>query len=293
MIYIHIFFTHDFNCLNYISLSSFYDNMQQILAQCGFSSHEQAILSFLLEHTAASARAIALATKIKRPTVYLTLQGLIDAGLIIKRTQGKTTVFSTIARESLPELLKTRARAKMAAFEQAADQLKQAIDKLTPIPSIQLGGLNVESLESERGLLREMYDYLLAGDFVGIFNPQLVQGAQGRKLLLDYLKRTSVTQPRIREILVDGPQCTWYRQHIKNPNHEVRLLPASSRYLTDLILVDGTILLIDYSPTSPAAVKITHQNLYTSFKAIFDEVWEQAKNNRSATSRGQNSRQKA
>jgi predicted transcriptional regulator len=267
--------------------------MQQILAQCGFSDYEQRVLSFLLEHTAASARAIALATKIKRPTVYLTLNGLIDAGLVIKKSQGKLTVFATIARESIPDVLKARARAKMITFEQAADQLGDAIRKLAPTISAQFGGLNVESLESERGLLREMYDYLLAGDFVGIFNPQLIQAGPGKRLLLDYLKRTAITQPRIREILVDGPACSWYRQHIKNPNHEVRFLPANSSYLTDLILVDGTILLIDYSPASPAAVKITHQNLYTSFRAIFDEVWGQAKKSRATISRARNSHQKA
>jgi hypothetical protein len=205
---------------------------------------------------------------------------LIDAGLVIKKNQGKTTVFATIPRETIPNLLKARARAKLTSIEQATDQLEEAIEQLAPIPSVQLGGLRVESLESERGLLREMYDYLLAGEFVGIFNPQLVKGAEGRKLLADYLKRTAVSQPRIREILVDGPACTWYRQHIKNPNHEVRLLPAESRYITDFILVDGTILLIDYSPTSPAAVKIIHQNLYISFKALFDEIWEGLKKGR-------------
>ena len=251
--------------------------MQRILSQCGFTRHEQEILTFLLQHSASSARTIASATKIKRPTTYLTLQGLIDSGLVIKRTQGKTTVFATIPRETLPSVLKTRARTKLVAVEQATEQLSEAIARLTPIPAAQLGGLTVESIESENGLLREMYDCLLAGDFIGIFNPQLLQGGDVRRLLLEYFKRTAISKPRIREILVDGPQCSWYRSHIKNPNHEVRILPAGSEYLTDLILVDGMILLIDYSPTSPAAVKITHQNLYRSFQALFEEMWQRLK----------------
>lgn len=259
--------------------------MNKILAHCGFSRHEQDILSFLLQHSSASARTIASATRIKRPTTYLTLQGLIDAGLVVKRSQGKTTVFATMPRESLPDILRSRARAKLAAFEQATTQLEDAIARLTPIPSALLGGLTVESIESERGLLREMYECLLAGDFVGIFNPQLLQGPGASALLVDYLKRTAVSQPRIREILVDGPQCTWYRNQIKNPNHEIRVLPRQCRYLTDLILVDGMILLLDYSPSSPAAVKITHQNLYTSFQALFEEMWDLLKPAR-ATSRG-------
>lgn len=248
--------------------------MNKVLAQCGFSPHEQDILAFLLQHSSASARTIASATKMKRPTTYLTLQGLIDAGLVVKRSQGKTTVFATVPRESLPEILRTRARATLAAFEQATTQLQESIARLTPISSALLGGLSVESIESERGLLREMYECLLAGDFVGIFNPQLLHGKEAAALIADYLKRTAITKPRIREILVDGPRCTWYRSQIKNPNHEIRLLPAQCRYLADQILIDGMIVLIDYSTTSPAAVKITHQNLYTSFQALFDEMWE-------------------
>jgi predicted transcriptional regulator len=255
----------------------FLTTMNKILAQCGFSAHEQDILTFLLQHSSASARTIASATKIKRPTTYLTLQGLVDAGLVVKRSQGKTTVFATVPRESLPGILRTRARAKLAAFEQATSQLEDAIARLTPIPSAVLGGLTVESIESERGLLREMYESVLAGDFVGIFNPQLLQGGGVSSLIVDYLKRTAVNRPRIREILVDGPQCTWYRNQIKNPNHEVRILPAECRYLTDMILIDGMLMLIDYSPASPAAVKIVHQNLYTSFYALFEELWERLK----------------
>jgi hypothetical protein len=248
--------------------------MQKLLAQCGFTKYEQEILVFLLQHSAASARTISTATKIKRPTTYLTLEGLIEYGIVTKRTQGKTTVFTTIPRETLPNVLRTRAQAKLKVVEHATEQLQESISRLTPVPSVHLGGLTVESIESGQGLLREMYECLLAGDFVGIFNPQLLQGSDARRLIVDYLQRTCVSQPRIREILVDGPQCAWYRSQIKNPNHRVRVMPSDCKYLTDLILVDGVIVLIDYSPTSPAAVKITHQNLYNSFQVLFEEMWQ-------------------
>ena len=262
--------------------------MQKLLAKCGFTKYEQEILVFLLQHSVASARTISSATKIKRPTTYLTLEGLIECGVVNKRTQGKTTVFTTIPRETLPTVLRTRAQAKLKDIEDATEQLQDSIARLTPIPSAHLGGLTVEAIESGHGLLREMYESLLAGDFVGIFNPQLIHGSNAQRLIVDYLQRTAVSQPRIREILVEGTQCAWYRSQITNPNHRVRVLPSDCAYLTDLILVDGVIVLIDYSPTSPAAVKITHQNLYKSFYALFEEMWqklEKPKPKKSASTR--------
>ena len=53
----------------------------------------------------------------------------------------------------------------------------------------------------------------------------------------------------------------------------MRVLPQDTQYITDLILVKETLVFLDYSVESLAAIKITHHNLYRSFKALFEALW--------------------
>ncbi len=243
------------------------------LCECGFTKHEERVLSFLLHHGAAPARAVSLATRLKRPTAYLTLQNLVDAGFVSKKTIGGVTIFASVPRESLPEMIRARARARLTALEGVVNRLEDSLKALAPAPAVNLGGFSVESLESERGLYREMYESLLAGDYVGIFNPQHAITTQTKPILTEFLSRTAKSKPSIREIAVEGPMCDWYLQRIRNPNHSVRVLPRHTEYITDLILVKDTLVFLDYSLESRAAIKITHRNLFISFSALFEELW--------------------
>jgi hypothetical protein len=243
------------------------------LAECGFSQHEQRVLSFLLQHGAAPARAVASATRLKRPTAYLTLQNLVDSGFVTKKMIGGVALFTSVARESLPEMIRTRARARLVALEGVVNRLEDSLRALAPAPAVTLGGFSVESLESARGLYRELYESLSAGNYLGIFNPQHAITAETKPIISDFLSRTARSKPSIREIAVEGAMCDWYLQRIKNPNHMLKVLPRDTHYITDLMMVKDTLVFLDYSRESLAAIKITHRNLYLSFTALFEALW--------------------
>jgi predicted transcriptional regulator len=247
--------------------------MRLQLSTFGFTENEQAVLVHLLTQGPASALELSRATQIKRPTTYLALESLTQAGLVTKKMVGRGMLFESIPREFFARSLMERARTTLRAQEQSAEELSHMLANLQPQSSNEVGGLVVESLASERGLYREMYQNLLRGDYKGIFNPQLAVTSRSKPLLLDFLKQTSLIKPHIREIAVAGPMCDWYRAQIRNPNHKFRTLPASTNYITDLILTDGYVILLDYSPHSRAAVKIRQPNLYASFSALFDRLW--------------------
>lgn len=247
--------------------------MYSQLKEFGLSNNEQAVVIQLLTHGPASVLELSKMTQIKRPTVYLAVEALIESGLVNRRVIGRRAIFESIPREAFAATLLERARRRLGTQEQAAHELAQAIAALSPPKDKQVGGLLVESISSERGLYREMYENLLRGDYCGIFNPQLAVNKITKPLLIDFLKKTAYTKPNIREIAVAGEMCEWYRNHIKNPNHTLKMLPAKTEYLTDLILTEDTVILLDYSPKSPAAVKIKQKNLFLSFTTIFEELW--------------------
>ena len=243
------------------------------LSQFGLTANEQTILLHLFVQGTASALEIAAATRIKRPTVYLALDSLIEAGLVTRRLHGRRAVFESLPGDLVISTLVERARAKLRVQEQCAQELTQLLAGLTPKQSGHVGGLLVESLATERGLYREMYHNLLRGNYCGIFNPQLAVNEKSKNLLIDFMQKTASSKPHIREIAVAGTKCDWYRTQVKNPNHKIKLLPSDTDYVTDLILTEGYVVLLDYSPASRAAVKIKQANLFRSFSAIFDDLW--------------------
>lgn len=251
--------------------------MKKLLAKFGFSSNEQNVLKQLLVKGPATVVELSRATGIKRPTTYLALESLISKEIVTKRAVGRRALFEAIPRELLPTLLVDQERMRLQLKEQCAAELAAELASLEPQKPSKIGGLLVESLASERGLYKEMYSNLLRGDYMGIFNPQLAVNARSKPILLHFLKETALTKPHIREIIVGGEMCEWYRSNIRNPHHHVRTLEPSSRYTTDLILSDGFIVLLDYDPASHTAVKISQANLYTSFQVIFLELWERLK----------------
>jgi hypothetical protein len=41
-----------------------------------------------------------------------------------------------------------------------------------------------------------------------------------------------------------------------------------------MILIKGSVIMIDYDPKNEVAIKIKHQNHYLSMMKIFDLLWE-------------------
>ena len=62
--------------------------LTKIVSECGFSENEAQILSFLLTRGSQRAGVIAQRLGIKRPTVYATLEDLVNQGVVTKRRTG-------------------------------------------------------------------------------------------------------------------------------------------------------------------------------------------------------------
>ncbi|MEX1087186.1 MAG: helix-turn-helix domain-containing protein [Candidatus Paceibacterota bacterium] len=84
--------------------------MEDYLKKIGFTAKEATVYVMLLKVNNASATEIARATGIKRPTVYSTIEGLAEKGVVSETTVGKRTHYQAESPERLEVYLSQRIR---------------------------------------------------------------------------------------------------------------------------------------------------------------------------------------
>lgn len=248
--------------------------LENLLATCGLNNTEQKIFSYLLEKGTSLAGVISKRLNIKRPTVYAALDSLLRIGLLTKQKRKEVTYFATVPVQIIPEIFEQQAKNK---FEEIKGATKLLETKLQPFQNQNFSdnpifeNITIESIEA---VYAQMEDALLGGNFCAIFNPQKAVFAELKNVIARSLKETAKTKAHIRELAVAGPECEWYKSHIQNPNHILKEIPADSGYISDMILLKGSVFLLDYSPKNEVAIKITHQNHYKSMMSLFEMLWE-------------------
>ena len=88
-----------------------------------------------------------------------------------------------------------------------------------------------------------------------------------------FLKQSAVKKPFIREIIVRGSLGDWWKRSIQNPNHQVKEVNSPQKIMTDLLLVNGTVILTNYRPTNEMAVQIRHRDYYDFMTFMFESLW--------------------
>ena len=244
------------------------------LQACGLDESEARVVLLLLEQQPNGAAEIAGALRMKRPTVYAALERLASRGMVSKIRSGRRFVFSTVPAELLPAALEGDARRKFEAIHHVSRELLPLLHESLAHTRYLLGAFSVSRIDSVDSVYKLLGRTLQSGSFVSIFNPQLcLTNARGRALVVDFLKSCAGTKPPIREIAVAGPETNWYRDHIRNTNHELRELPSDSRLFSDIILTKDSLLVTNYLEDQACALLINEKFLSVSLKTVFELLW--------------------
>ena len=247
--------------------------LEQYITQCGFSSGEVKILSYLLEYGSGAASLIAKRVGLKRPTVYALLESLIEQGYATRNKTHGTARFSAIPHRNFPEIVRSRAEARFETLREATKSLERLFQELPHKGKKDIAGFEIETIETEEGVYSQLYSSLVAGDFCGIFDPQVVITKKSKKIITEFLQKTSVSRPAIREIAVKGQICTWYKNRIANPRHQVKEMPLGGKLPCDLIFSDRSVIVIYYEPGKETAIAIHHPDFYQTMLIVFEILW--------------------
>lgn len=245
--------------------------IENLLRTCGLNETELQVFVNLLERGRSIASVIAKNLNLKRPTVYAALEQLVQRDLVLKDKQGKVTYFFPVSPKVIPKILKNRAKYQFETIDRASNLLEKQLEKYQNREDWFSQNVTFESLEA---IYDQLENSLLGGNFWAVLNPAFATIGPAEPIVLNFLKKTAETKPEIREILVAGERADFYRSHIKNPNHQVKLVPENSDLVSDFILLDGSVIMLDYDKKNRLGIKITHQNHYNSMRAIFQLLWD-------------------
>lgn len=247
--------------------------LKKLIEQSGFNHTEAEILSLLIEEGPRKASQISVRLDIKRPTVYAILAELLDQGMVTKAHGNGVAVFSAIEPSSFVDIIKNRAEVEHEKLKESAGQLKKLLSALPQRSKGTFAGLEIETIETMQGAYAQLYTWLMRGSFRAAFNPQLVINSQSRPHIKDFLDKTAKSRPALKEIIVRGPACDWYKANIRNPNHELREVREQNLFPSDLFITTDTVAILDYQPHTAAAISIRHPHFSRSLKDLFDIAW--------------------
>jgi DNA-binding MarR family transcriptional regulator len=245
------------------------------LKACGLNNSEQKVLLALLKQSPCLASSISKRTGLKRPTVYAVLDSLVEMGLVVKKRHRNATQYTPIPLDTIPQLLENRARRAFNQVQQAVEQIKPALEQFQQQEKVELAGFEISSVESLDAMYLQLEGALLSGDFDAIFNPQMSFALPNMdEVIMKFLKETAQTKSHIREIAVEGPLTEWYQSHIKNPNHQLKIIDSSEHIYSDMIFVNDKVVLIQYDPEHEVGIEIRQKEYYESMKTVFEMLWK-------------------
>lgn len=248
--------------------------IRDLLIDSGLNKTEAVILMSLLETGPSIASIVSKRTRIKRPTVYAALDGLVTMGLVLKRKEDQVTYYSSVSSNLIPKILSNRAKIELNEVIDKSEVLEMHLSNFSNINFVESTGFKVERISSIEALYAELENAIYGGSFDAIFNPQSVKDKYLEKLVLNYFDFTAETEVRIREILVNGPKSKWYKSKITNPNHKLKFVSQDSAFESDIILLDGSVLMSNYSKEREVGIKITDAFFFNTMKTVFQMLWD-------------------
>lgn len=248
--------------------------LENLLFTCGLNRTVQKVFLYLLEKGASIASVISVKIGLKRPTVYAALSDLVRMGLVTKHDRHDVTYFALVDLDIIPKIFENRAKSNFDDVKSAAKIVESHLQKYLKPSISDFGVFKNVTLESIEAVYAELEKTLLSGNFSAIFNPQVTLVGPFRDLCLNFLKKTAVTKPCIREIIVGGPMADLYEKRIKNKNHLIKRISKDKKIISDIILANESVHFMSYVAKEEVAIKITDKSHYQSMMGVFDLIWD-------------------
>ncbi len=249
--------------------------MKDEFIACGLSTTEYEVFMHLLGRGRRAAGHVAKALNLKRSTVYSALQGLEARKLVTRSTNKGTAEFVPVPVEEVSLILLNRARADFEKIAASIELIKPRIGKYSGWRSIDAGELEVRSINSAADYYEVLAGYSLNKDFCAVWNPQVALYSKDTQRQIAFLlEKTGKRKNCIKDIVVNGPMTDWYAQRIVNPNHKVKKVTEEPPGVSDLVILDGVVLISLMSPESECAIEIRNKHFADFSRWYFMLLWE-------------------
>jgi len=242
-------------------------SIRKLLERIGMESREIEVYLALLPLISARASDIAKAAKQSRSHTYIILRSLRDKGLVSEVEKGKVIEFVAEPPNRLMAYLQDREE-EMRRLQVLTERVLPQLENLTTTLD---GQPRVTFLTGLEGMKR-VYRDALAGEFVGIFNPEVMYNAYGENVFLGIFG--PALEYHGKDLLVDNASGHKYLEEIpQDEDYTVRFLPKGTDFKSDTLVYGDTICLFAYDDER-TIVRIENRNLANTFRAWHKMMWE-------------------
>lgn len=254
-----------------------HDKIKKSLISLGLCAKEVDIYLSCLSLGICNISQLAKAAKIKRPTVYLIIEQLINKKFI-ERISNKS--FRPLYKAYDPQSILQNLNCKLTDFASCFKDL-DVISNTDHAPVIKI----YEGIEGLKIVYKEIV-------LTSIKNEVLIYGTisnhkmpENNTILSYWLKLINNKKVKIREIIdYNDHSIKYYKQivKLKNSNHIIKAIPKSFKFLPNKMkILDGDNIIYsnnvaffcEYS-SKPYVLVITHKTTSDIYKNLFEMSWE-------------------
>jgi sugar-specific transcriptional regulator TrmB len=249
---------------------------QQInmLTAIGLTEKQATVYAALLELGEAKMTHIARHSKLKRPTVYLVIEELLQLALVSMVEKGKKKIYSAVHPNRIKELLDSRKR----QYEEMLPNLLARYGSIRGKPKVQM----LEGMNGIKQAYQEAYSLLTEGKNEGLWFGNISFLLEHFPLVIKEYDRVldSLKTYRIRELIIGGAESkAWVekiQQHQK-PNHHIRYLNDEGKCgITDQLIIGNKIMLFSMNKELFTLI-IESQEIAKTQRFLFDAIWKTIK----------------
>lgn len=246
-------------------------NEDKLLQDLGLNEREAKIYLALIDKGSMLPQHIAMATGIKRATVYTIFPDMIEKGYLTEVTRGKRRLLAAVSPDKL-----------YTSYESRAKEIKENFNQLVKLYRLQGLKPKIDYFEGLEGVKRVYLDTLhiksgkeiLLFDQVSNYNPEV----------LDWIVKSYVPERVKRNILVRAiaPREKESREYLGEQRHElreIRYVPKEKfPFRIEGMVYGDKVTFVTIEKGSPlVGIVIESEQIVDTLRALFNLAWEGAK----------------
>jgi sugar-specific transcriptional regulator TrmB len=243
--------------------------MEDLLSRLGLTAKEQATFMKLLTLGSQPISVIAKHVGIPRSSMYFIIEKLKERRLVEVFERTGITYVKCIPVKDIADVLRTEERnikQILLLLEEKLPVLQAMENTLSITPKVKFS-------EGRDAVMKAYESLVQSRELLAYFNPEIVM-----RLMPAYLSiiHEAVQEhgSSAKEILVHSEGAEVYQRKYQSERHQIRLLPGGVTFLSDCIIADEKICMINYGEKQIAAVELFSPNLAATQRTLFELVWK-------------------
>jgi len=239
---------------------------EKVLQQMGLTEKEARIYLALLELGSGAVGEIAKKANIKRPTVYVVVEGLVKKGLVSEQPGGRGTVY--IADDP-------------AAFEKSAKQRLSDFSEMLPFLRAKFNRgkkPRIKYYEGKEAIENLYRHHVYPSEYILFYGSSMQKFTIVFREIFEEWNQTwwpkkKKHPERVKEIVGNEPGDVRYAKSLIG-EREVRLAPKGMQFYADSVIADDTIFIVSLEHLF--AISIESKDLADTYRTLVELAWRSA-----------------